>query len=300
MASMYPLVSVRTNPDDSSTNAYMSSSPTGSQDPPALSLRANAGMALPPPPPATPSRYSREAAILFCPLRRAAKYCTPPARAAPIKPLGPGRRIRMRRINTGRAWDAAVGRPYAGLAAVAAVGASMGALAGLAVWGGALDPTGHMADEARLALAEAAAYEEAAAATHADIRAFASGMPPGWPGGPDEYEAFMAASRDAALAAGEYAAALRAAADGGVSRHEAAELRAAEEAYMRADRDAHAALLDSPVGRMVEAGEASEVWFAGAKYEPRHGGSAADAGEASEEAWARQDGVPLPVPPALP
>lgn len=193
-----------------------------------------------------------------------------------------------------------MGRPYAGLAAVGAVGASMGALVGLAVWGGALDPTGHMADEARLALAEAAAYEEAAEATHADIRAFASGMPPGWPGGPDEYEAFMAASRDAALAAGEYAAALRAAAaDGGVSRHEAAELRAAEEAYMRADRDAHAALLDSPVGRMVKAGEASEVWFAGAKYEPRPGGSAAEAGEASEEAWARQDGV-LHVPPALP
>lgn len=186
------------------------------------------------------------------------------------------------------------------MAAVGDVGASMGALAGLAVWGGALDTTGQMADEARLAPAEATAYEEAAAAIDADIRAFASGMPPGWPGGPEECEAFMAASRDAAPAAGEYAAALRAAADGGVSRHEAAELRAAEEAYMRADRDAHAALLDSHVCRMAKAGGASEAWFAGAKYEPRPAGRVADAGGASEDAWARQDGTPPPAPPALP
>ena len=192
-------------------------------------------------------------------------------------------------------------RPFAGLAAVGALGATMGALAGLAVWGGAPDPTGHMTDEARLALAEAAAYEEAAAAARADILAFDSGMPPGWPGDPGEYGALMAASRQAALAAEEYAAELRAAAaDGGVSGGEAAGLRAAEEAYMRADRDAYAALLDSPVGRMAKAGEASEVWFAGVKHEPRPSGHVADAGEASEEAWAVQGGDPLPAPPALP
>lgn len=142
---------------------------------------------------------------------------------------------------------------YVALAAAGALVAAMGAFGGLAVW-----------DEARHAMAEAAAYEHGAAALRADVRAFASDLPPGLPGDPGEYEAFLAASRDVARAAEEYAAALRAAAaDGWISGGEDAEIRAADEAFLRAEREADAALLESPAGRMAGAGWASEDAQAG-------------------------------------
>ena len=121
-----------------------------------------------------------------------------------------------------------------------------------------------MWDEARQAVAEADAYEHGAAALRADVRAFASGLPPGLPGDPGEYEAYLAANRNVARAAEEYAAALRsAAADGWISGGEDAEIRAADEAFLRAEREVDAALLESPAGHMAEAGAASEDAQAG-------------------------------------
>lgn len=145
---------------------------------------------------------------------------------------------------------------YIGLAAAGAAAAAAGVFGGLAMWGGEIGPAAHMTDEARHAMAEAAAYEQGAAALRADLEAFASDMPPGLPGEPGEYEAYLAANRDVARAAEEYAAAMRAAAaDGRISSGEDTAIRAADAAFLRAELEAEAALLDSPAGHMAEAGE---------------------------------------------
>ena len=72
MAIIYPLESVKTNPEDSSIIAYKFSSPTGSQTFVLLSFNAYAGIALPF---ANLFRYSLASPPRFWPTFNAIKYC---------------------------------------------------------------------------------------------------------------------------------------------------------------------------------------------------------------------------------